>query len=300
MKAILLTEYGDVDKLQLRDVPSPKPKKGEVRVKVAFTSINPVDYKIRDGSAKAMFPQTFPAILGKDAAGEIVELGEGVTGFNKGDKVLAFVDHTYAEETIVPVGALAKVPEGLSLDQAAVLPLVVTTGAQLVEHANVQKGQTVLVTGALGPVGRTAVYAAKQRGAKVIAGVRKKDKEKAKDLKADSVIGLDDEADLKSLPELDIVCNTIYGDLIQKLIPHIKKGGTIGSVVGPVQGAEERQLKVAAFSASPNGKQLQELAEAVAKERFRIPIAKRFKLEQIGEAQKAAEKGPGGKIVIAI
>jgi NADPH:quinone reductase-like Zn-dependent oxidoreductase len=300
MKAILLTEYGDVDKLQLRDVPSPKPKKGEVRVKVAFTSINPVDYKIRSGAAKEMFPQTFPAILGKDAAGEIVELGEGVTGFNKGDKVLAFVEHTYAEEVVVPVASLAKVPEGLSLEQAGALPLVVTTGLQLVEHANVQKGQTVLVTGALGPVGRTAVYVAKQRGAKVIAGVRKKDKEKAKDLRADSVIGLDDDADLKSLPELDAVCNTIYGDLIKTLIPHIKKGGTIGSVVGPAPGAEERQIKVNPFTAAPNGQQLREMVEAVAKERFRIPIAKKFKLEQMGEAHKAAEKSPGGKIVIAI
>lgn len=300
MKAILLTEYGDVDKLQLRDVPSPKPKKGEVRVKVAFTSINPVDYKIRSGAAKAMFPQTFPAILGKDAAGEIVELGEGVTGFNKGDKVLAFVDHTYAEEVVVPVGNLAKVPEGLGLEQAAVLPLVVTTGAQLVEHMNIQKGQTVLVTGALGPVARTAVYLAKERGAKVIAGVRKKDKEKAKDLRVDGVVGLDDEADLKGLPELDGIASTIYGDLVNKLLPHVKKGGTIGSVVGPVPGAEERGLKVVAFSATPNGKQLAELAEAVAKERFRIPIAKKLKLEQMGEAHKAAEKGPGGKIVIAI
>ncbi|HEX4385719.1 MAG TPA: NADP-dependent oxidoreductase [Myxococcales bacterium] len=300
MKAILLTEYGDVDKLQLKDVPSPKLKKGEVRVKAAFTSINPVDYKIRDGSAKAMFPQTFPAILGKDVAGEIVEVGEGVTGWNKGDKVLAFVDHTYAEEVAVPAAALAKVPAGLSLDQAAVLPLVTTTGAQLIEHTNVQKGQTILVTGAVGPVGRTAVYAAKERGAKVIAGVRKKDKEKAKDLRVDSVVAIDDDAEIAALPELDVLATTVFGDVNAKLAARVQKGGTVGSVIGPVKGAEERGLKVSAFSAQANGKQLQELAEAVAKERLRIPIVKRFKLEQIGEAHRAAEKSPGGKILITI
>jgi NADPH:quinone reductase-like Zn-dependent oxidoreductase len=247
-----------------------------------------------------MFPQTFPAILGKDVAGEIVEVGEGVTGWNKGDKVLAFVDHTYAEEVAVPVAALAKVPAGLSLDQAAVLPLVATTGAQLIERSNVQKGQTVLVTGALGPVGRTAVYVAKERGAKVIAGVRKKDKEKAKDLRVDGVVAIDDDAEIKALPELDVLATAVWGDVNAKILPRVKKGGTVGSVIGPVQGVEERGLKLVAFSADPNGKQLQELAEAVAKERFRVPIAKRFKLEQIGEAHKAAEKSPGGKILITI
>ena len=174
MKAILLTEYGDVDKLKLSDVPSPKLNAGEVRIKVAATSVNPVDFKIRSGAAKAMFPQKFPAILGRDVSGEIVELGAGVTDFKKGDKVLAFVEHSYCEEVAIPASIVARLPEGMNLQEAGVLPLVLTTGAQLVEHTNVQKGQTILVTGALGPVGRTAVYVAKERGAKVLAGVRKR------------------------------------------------------------------------------------------------------------------------------
>jgi NADPH:quinone reductase-like Zn-dependent oxidoreductase len=300
MKAILLSDYGDVDKLQLKDVPSPKLKAGEVRVKVAATSVNPIDYKMRSGAAKAMYPVTFPAILGRDLAGEIVEVGQGVTGFAKGDKVLALASQTYAEEVAVPASSLARVPDGLDLQEAGALPLVVTTGAQLVEHMNIQKGQTILVTGALGGVGRAAVYGAKQRGAKVLAGVRKKDKEQAKDLRADGVVAIDDEAEIKALPQLDGIADTVGGETIQKLIPRVKPGGTIGSVLGEPPGAKQRGFKVAAFSAQPNAKQLHEFVEAVARERFRIPIAKRFSLSQAGEAQKAAEKGAGGKVLITI
>jgi NADPH:quinone reductase-like Zn-dependent oxidoreductase len=300
MKAILLTDYGDVDKLKLSDVPSPKLNAGEVRIKVAATSVNPVDYKIRSGQAKEAFPQKLPSILGRDVSGEITELGEGVTDFKKGDKVLAFVEHSYCEEVALKASIVARAPESMSLQDAGALPLILNTGAQLIEQTNVQKGQTILVTGALGPVGRTAVYVAKQRGAKVLAGVRTKDKEKAKDLRADGVVGLDDDADIKALPPLDGIANTVFGDTATRLVPYVKQGGTVGSVVGDVPGAKERGLKVNAFRAEPNAKQLQELAEAVAKERFRIPIAKRFKLEQIGEAHKAAEKGPGGKILITI
>jgi len=300
MKAILLTEYGDVDKLKLSDVPSPKLNAGEVRIKVAATSVNPVDFKIRSGVAKAMFPQKFPAILGRDVSGEIVELGEGVTDFKKGDKVLAFVEHSYCEEVSVKASIVAKVPEGMNLQDAGVLPLVLTTGAQLVEHTNVQKGQTILVTGALGPVGRTALFVAKQRGAKVLAGVRKKDKEKATDLRADGVVAIDDDVEIKALPQLDGIADTVGGETIGKLLAHVKAGGTIGSVLGPVEAAKGRDVKVSPFGAQPNAKQLQELVEAVARERFLIPITKRFTLAQIGEAQKAAEKGAGGKVLITI
>jgi NADPH:quinone reductase-like Zn-dependent oxidoreductase len=300
MKAILLTDYGDVDKLQLRDVPSPKPKAGEVRIKMAATSVNPVDYKIRSGAAKAMSPQTFPTILGKDIAGEIVELGEGVTGFAKGDKVIGLGANTYAEEVVAPASTLARVPEGFNVQEAAALPLVVTTGAQLIEHSGVQRGQTILVTGALGGVGRTAVYVAKERGAKVLAGVRKKDKEAAKDLRADGVVAIDDDAEINALPQLDVIADTVSGETIKKLLPKVKPGGTIASVLGETPGAKERGLKVIAFRAEPNAKQLQDLAGAVARERFRIPIAKRFPLAQTAEAHRAAEKGANGKVLITM
>jgi len=176
----------------------------------------------------------------------------------------------------------------------------ITRGAQLVEHTNVQKGQTILVTGALGPVGRTALFVAKQRGAKVLAGVRKKDKEKATDLRADGVVAIDDDAEIKALPQLDGIADTVGGETIGKLLAHVKAGGTIGSAVGPIEAAKGHDVKVSPFGAQANAKQLHELVEAIAKERFRIPITKRFTLAQVGEAQKAAEKGAGGKVLITI
>jgi NADPH:quinone reductase-like Zn-dependent oxidoreductase len=296
MKAIQLIDYGGVDKLKLAEVPSPKPGPGEVRVKVIATSVNPVDYKIRSGAAKAMFPQQFPAILGRDLSGEVVEVGAGVTQFKPGDKVLGLVQRSYAEELVANADHLTRLPAGLDAQEAGALPLVVTTGAQLIEHTGVQRGQTVLVTGALGGVGRSAVHAAKQRGASVIAGVRKKDLDQAKTLRADRVAAIDEGA--ADLPQLDAIADTVGGETIQKLMNHLKPGGTIGSVLGDPKGAKERGFKVSSFMAVPNAPQLREMAEAVVRGELTIPIAKRFSLAQAPEAQRAAEAGLAGKALI--
>src|SRR5207248_2827093 len=136
------------------------------------------DWKIRSGAAKRMMPLQFPAVLGRDVSGEVVETGPGVTAFRPHDKVLGVVQHGYAEEVVAPAAALARVPEGLDVRDAAALPLVTLTGVELIEEAvQPQKGDLILVTGAVGNVGRSAVYAAKRLGARVIAGVRKEQKQ---------------------------------------------------------------------------------------------------------------------------
>src|SRR5438270_598476 len=186
MKAVVLTAYGDVDKLVLRDVPAPTPGPGEVKVKIAAASINPVDWKVRSGAMQKMMPMSLPAILGRDVAGTVLEVGAGVTGLKAGDEVLGFVQHGYAEEVVGAQEAFAQKPRGLDFVRAAALPLVVLTGAQLIEEATrPAKGELVLITGAVGGVGRSAVYAAKQLGARVIAGVRAKQKVEAQKVGAD-------------------------------------------------------------------------------------------------------------------
>ena len=239
MRAIVLKDYGGVDQLEWREVADPKPGAGEVLVKMAATSINPIDWKLRSGHAKARMPLELPAILGRDLAGEVLEVGAGVTRLRAGDHVMGLSMHTYAEKVVTEAATLVKLPPSLSLTDAGALPLILTTGFQLMAEAvQAQAGQTILVTGATGSVGRTALFVGKQRGARMIAGVRKQQMSEAVELGAERVVALDDDAELAALPALDAIADTVGGDTITKLLPRIKSGGTLGTVVGAPAAAE--------------------------------------------------------------
>jgi len=299
VKAIELFGYGDVDQLRYEDVPTPKPGPNEVLVKVAATSVNPVDWKIRKGELKAMVQVQFPAIPGRDFAGEVVEAGSGVSKLKPGQKVMGVVNRSYAEFVTIPADAVTPIPDGLDLEEAGALPLVTTTGSELIEHINPKRGDTLLVTGALGSVGRTAVYEAKRRGAHVIAGVRERQKKEAESLRAERVVAIDSESEIRSLPALDAIADTVGGEVIAKLISKLKRGGVLGSVLGKPKAAEGKDIRVEAFTAQPNPQNLRKLAEAVRDREFEIPVAKKFKLSQAAEAQKLAEQGKvDGKIVL--
>ncbi len=300
MKAVLLNGYGDIKQLQYEDVPTPEPGPDEVLVRVISTSVNPIDFKIRSGAMKEMMPVQFPFILGRDVAGEVVKAGAEVTELTPGQKVMGLVNQSYAEFLVAKADILTIIPEGLDAQQAGALPLVLTTGAQLAEHIHPKHGQTVLVTGALGSVGRTALYVSKQQGARVIAGVRADQKSEAEALHADQVIALDSDSEIDGLPELDAVADTVGHNVIGKLIPKIKKGGVLGSVLGKPSEAEGKDIYVEAFMAQPDADRLQQLARAVQRGELTIPIAKTFKLSEAGEAHKLAESGGvNGKIVLA-
>jgi NADPH:quinone reductase-like Zn-dependent oxidoreductase len=299
MKAVVLTGYGDVDKLEVRDLPDPKAGANQIKVRMAGASINPIDWKQRSGALKAMMPLEFPVVLGRDASGEVVEVGPGVTAFKIGDRVMGRVSGSYAQFLVAEVDAWAVVPAKMNLADAGALPLVLLTGAQLVEEAvNPRAGNRLLVTGATGSVGRVAVFVAKSRGVQVYAGVRRSQKTEAAKLGADFVVALDDDAEIGGLPQLDCIADTVAGDTIKKLLGKVKPGGTIGSVLGEPVGAKDRGLVVRAMLAHSDSKRLAELARAVAEGKLIIPIAKRFPLDQAREAQKLAEAGAGGKVVL--
>src|SRR5271155_4101502 len=191
MKAIVVHQYGGPEVLKFEDYPDPVPGPGEVLVRVAAASVNPIDYKRRAGLTKDFYPLKFPGLIGVDMAGTVVKIGPGVEGFSVGDQVFAMADNTYAELCVVKAAALAEVPKGLDLIQAAALPLVTTTtGNQLSSGTGIKAGQTVVVIGAVGNVGRSAVFTAKERGATVIAGVLKRqmDEAKSKTVGADQVV----------------------------------------------------------------------------------------------------------------
>src|SRR6202161_4859892 len=171
MKAVVVREYGGPEVLKFEDYPDPVPGPGEVLVRVAAASVNPIDYKRRAGLTKDFSPMKCPGLIGVDMSGTVVKIGPGVEGFSVGDQVFAMADNTYAELCVVKAAVLAKVPKGLDLIQAAALPLVTTTGNQLLSATGIKAGQTVLVVGAAGNVGRSAVFTANERRATVIAGV---------------------------------------------------------------------------------------------------------------------------------
>jgi NADPH:quinone reductase-like Zn-dependent oxidoreductase len=299
MKAVLLKAYGGVEQLGYGDVPDPKPGAGEVLVKVTATSLNPVDWKVRAGYMKDIMPLELPAILGRDVAGVVAALGAGVTRFKVGDKVMGLVNHSYAEMLTAKADDLALVPEGLAMEQAAVIPLVTLTGAQLIEKGVKPKaGDMVLVTGALGSVGRTAIYVAKLHGALVIAGVRKSQKSEAQLLGAERVVSVDDDHEVAGLGELDGIADTVGGAVIEKLLPKLKKSGVLGTVLGKPAAAEKAGVRVAEVFCQPDAKRLAELADDVHEGDLEIPIGKRFTLSEMQEAHRVAEKGGVGKVLI--
>src|SRR4051794_26403607 len=248
MKAVLLYEYGGPDKLRFEDSEVPEYGDNEVLVRVRATSLNPVDWKIRSGAARDRMPVEFPAILGRDLSGEVVASGRNVTGFPKGMRVMALANGTYAECAVAKADTLAPIPDALTFEQAAALPLVTLTGAQLIERAvKPSAGQMVLVTGALGSVGRSAVHVARKRGARVLAGVRTREKAAAAELRADGVVGIDHEDEVAGLFDLDAIADTVGGVIVQRLLKCIRSGGVVGSVLGKPEGAEKHDIRVEAM-----------------------------------------------------
>ena len=300
MKAVVIHKYGGPDELKWEDVADPVAGEGEVLVKTAAASINPVDYKMRSGEEKEMFPVEFPGILGRDVSGTVAAVGEGVTEFVDGDRVFALANQTYAELVVVKASELGRIPDDLGIVDAAALPLVLLTGEQLIMRGvKPEKGSTVLVAGAIGGVGRTAVYAAKQAGATVIAGVRKKQMDEAKSLGADVVLALDDTEAFDKLGFLDGVADAVGGKTAEQLMGKVKQGGVFASVLGPPgNAAMHPTVRIVPVHAEPDVPTMERLAEAVARKRMAIPVDRMLPMSEAADGQRAAEKGGIGKVLL--
>jgi NADPH:quinone reductase-like Zn-dependent oxidoreductase len=300
VKAVVLHEYGGPEKLVYEDVPDPVAGEGQVLVRVAATSVNPIDFKLRSGVMKAFFPLELPTILGRDISGIVRAVGDGVSGFKPGDKVMAVGKKAYAELAVVEAKDLAFVPEKLDLVKAAALPVVTLTGEQLITRGTkIQRGQTVLVSGAVGNVGRAAVWTAKKAGAVVIAGVKKARVKEAATLGADQVVALDDAGAMEKLGFIDAVADTVGGETAQKLLGKVKQGGVFASALGPPGNARMHPtVKIEAIQSVPDAGTLRTMAEDVVAGRLVIPIDRMVPLAEAGKVQAAAEKGGIGKILL--
>jgi NADPH:quinone reductase-like Zn-dependent oxidoreductase len=300
VKAAVLHRYGGPEDLKYEDFPDPVPSAGELLVKVAAASINPVDMHEIAGATKDWRPLQFPAVIGWDVSGTIEQLGNDVSDFAVGDRVAAWAYHTFAELVAAKADLFAKVPARLDLVDAAALPLVTLTGSQLISMASgIQPGQVVIVAGAAGGVGRSAVYMAKKLGATVIAGVQRRQLDEAQSIGAHQTVALDDPAAFAALPQVDIVANCVRGATASALMDKVKAGGTFASVTGAPDNVNiYPAVKVVPFVSKQNSAQLHSLMEAVAEGALTIPIDRRIPLRNAAEGETAAAGGGIGKVLL--
>ena len=302
MKAVVLHEYGGPEKLKFEDnVPDPQINGDTVLIAAAAASVNPIDWKLRSGMRRKDSPLSFPAILGRDVSGVVRAVGANVKHFKPGDRVLALSWATYAELVAVDDEDVTHLPDGVDLADAAAIPLVSLTGDQLVRLAtNVQKGQVVLVTGALGGVGRAAVHTAKKMGAQVIAGVRGKELDDASALGVSDVLAIDDDKAIEKFRLVDAIADTVGGEVAAKLIAKVKQNGSFGytAVLPENAAAQNPAVTITRVLTKPDPSKVREFADDVRDGKFVLPIGRRMPLCDAAEAHVLGEKGGIGKILL--
>lgn len=298
MKAALLKSYGGIDQFAIEDIPTPKPGPGEVLIKIAASAVNPFDLILRQGFMAQYIPLPLPAVLGGDAAGTIAELGDGVTGFMVGDRVVADFPANgkgaHAEYGVVPATSVAKLPAELSFEQGASLVKAGLTGRQTVDALGIKAGDRVLVSGGLGSVGRAAIQYLQQLGAKPVAGVRSERINEARAVAGEaldiSVAPADQTFDFAISAAAPVAAN---------LIAHVRDGGQIASIVPVPEGANAgNRVTIHELYHRTDAATLDAVLETAARGVLVIPITQTLRLEQIGAAQNAVSAGAPGKVVL--
>jgi NADPH:quinone reductase-like Zn-dependent oxidoreductase len=309
LKAIAQNEFGDAGVLSLQELPDPLVGPDQVLVAVKAASVNPVDYKIREGYLQGALPHHFPLIQGWDAAGVVVAAGPAVDGYAPGDEVFGYLrkDHvqngTFAELVAAPERGLAHKPAGITFEQAAALPLAGLTALQLLKKIGVGEGDTVLVHAAAGGVGHFAVQVARALGAsKVIGTASTRNHDFLRSLGAEPVTygeGLEDRvaALLGGDGKVDAVVDLIGGDALSVSPKLVRDPARIGSIID----AGVRELGGKYVFVKPNSEQLAWLGDLTASGDITVSIEKVFPLAEAADAQRLVEGGHvRGKVVVSI
>ena len=315
MKAMVIDAFGGAEAMYMTDIATPVPGPGEVLIRIRATSVNPVEWKIRDGHLARLFPCKFPLILGWDAAGTIAALGEGVEGFAIGERVWSYCRKpdiqwgTYAEYVTMTADAVAPMPANLSFTEAATIPLVgLTSWQSLFDVAEIRPGQTVLIHAGAGGIGGMAVPLAKWAGATVIATARAANHDYVRGLGADHVIDYSTEdfaAATKALvPEgVHMVFGTVGGEVLARSYAVVRPGGILVSITDKTDKdeAERRGIRAKYVFVQPNGPQLRRLAGLVEGGVLPPPVIEEMPLAQAAEALERNKQGHGrGKIVLVV
>lgn len=312
MKAVQIRQFGGRDVLEIvENAPNPSLNSGQILVEVHAASINPVDWKIREGYFKDMIsPDKFPLTLGGDFAGVVSEIDSDVTEFKKGDEVFGSAiflnggSGSFAELTAANTKNTVLKPPSLSFEQAAALPLVGASAIQaLEEHIKLQKGQKILIHGGAGGIGHVAIQLAKSIGTYVATTIGPEDVEFVKSLGTDLVINYKSEKFEDRVKDFDAVFDTVGGETTNRSFQVLKKGGMLVSMAGSPDEKLAQQHDITAIGqmTKTNDTHLKRVADLIENKIVTIAVDKIFKLEEIKEAfQYQEEIHPRGKVVIEI
>ncbi len=308
MKTVRIHEYGNADVLCLEEMPVPEIAADELLIKIHAASVNPIDWKVREGYLKDMHLHHLPLTLGWDFSGTIEKMGNAVKGFRIGDDVYCRPalerDGSYAEYIEVKANEVALMPKSVTYDEAASIPLAgITAWEALINKAKIKNGQRVLVLAASGGVGSLAVQIAKSRGCYVIGTTSNVNVEFVKNLGANEVIDYMSQDFSEKLSDIDVVLDTIGGATRDKAFKVMRRGGIIVSTVGnpSPELAERYGVRVDSIFIGPNAHILNELRDLIDNGQVRPVVDKVFRLEDVKQAQNYSQSGKvRGKIVLEI
>lgn len=299
MEAIVFDRFGGPEVLRVAQVDVPVPGAGQVRLRVRTAGVNPLDFKIRNGAMQQVFPTTFPAVPGLEAAGVVDEVGPGVTALAAGDEVIALTDTgAYAQYALATVAA--RKPAGLGWDEAAALPVAGETSQRVLELLAVKPGETLLVHGAAGAVGGLAVQLALAGGATVIGTASPVNHDYLRELGVLPVAYGDGlVARVRALAPQGV--DAVFDAAGQGVLPHAieLRGGTTDRIVTIADPAAARLGVTFSAGGQARGEALAELARLAVAGTLRVAVAGTFSLAEAGRAQEQSATGhTRGKLVL--
>lgn len=315
MKAVAIEQFGGVENLHIEEIATPVHKDHEVLVQIAYTAVNPVDWKIREGFLKSRLPHKFPIVLGWDAAGTVTAVGAHVKDLKPGDEVFAYCRQptvqwgTYAEYIALDASAVALKPRNINFAEAAAIPLTGLTAWQaLFDFAHLNKGETILIHAGAGGVGSLAIQFAKIQGATVITTASEKNHAYVKSLGADHAIDYTKQDFVQKTLEIaplgaDVIFDTIGGKTLTDSFEAVKPGGCVVSIVQEPDTAmaEEKDVKAGFVFVTPSGQELKKIADLITEGKVVPPQIEEMPLEKAGEAHEKIRKGhTRGKIVLKV
>jgi len=303
MKAVRIAQYGGSEQLKYEEAPLPQIGPGQVLVKVRYASVNPVDWKIREGYRKQVSPASFPLTLGQDFAGEIVTGGGDSGRFRTGERVFGFGEGTYAEYAAAAITYIAAIPEKIEFAVAAALPTSGLTALQAIrDYVQPKPGTRILIQGAAGGVGSFSTQIAKLWGAQVIGTASGEDVVYLRSLGHVQVVDYKQER-FETVGPVDAVLDLIGGETATRSFAIVKKGGVMVSTVGAANAELAAQAGIRAVNMVSKGSaaDLSEVASFVERGDVKPRMGEVFPLEQVREAQDASQQGRAkGKILLKV
>jgi NADPH:quinone reductase-like Zn-dependent oxidoreductase len=308
MKAIVVHEYGGPEVLKYEDAPRPEPKDDEILVRVTAAGVNSFDGVLRSGKYAKAFGTQLPWHPGYDIAGVVEKAGSKVTKFKTGDAVYAFISIRkgggYAEYALAKESDAALKPATISFVEAAGVPSVALTAWQaIVDKANVQSGQTVLIHGASGGVGMFGIPIAKIPGARVLATASTANQDFLKQLGADVAIDYKTQKFEEFAKDVDVVIDGVGGETLARSYSIVKKGGIVVTLTGrvdPVQ-LDKYGIRGASLEVANNGDELAQIGKLIDEKKIKVFVSETFPLTDADKAEAKADTGHArGKIVLKI